>query len=174
MYHGERFNGISHLIGSLLAAAGAAVLITFAVLFGDAWKVAGTTIYGAGMILVYLMSTLYHSTPGPAKNLLRKFDCISIYVMIAGTYTPFCLVSLRGPWGWWLLGVVWSLAMLGVYLELKMSHRTRTPSMYLYFIMGLLVVVALNPLIKTLPWNGFLWLTVGGLLVRDRLFFLSF
>lgn len=174
MYHGERFNGISHLFGSLLAAAGAAVLITFASLFGDAWKVAGTTIYGAGMILVYTMSTLYHSTPGPAKNLLRKLDCISIYFMIAGTYTPFCLVSLRGPWGWWLFGAVWSLAILGVFLELKMSHRTRKPSMILYFFMTLLVLVALNPLIKALPWNGFLWLTFGGFLYLSGFFFYLF
>jgi len=174
MYHGERFNGLSHLIGSLLAAAGAAVLITFAALFGDSWKVVGTTIYGAGMILVYTMSTIYHSTPGPAKQFLRKLDCIAIYFMIAGTYTPFCLVSLRGPWGWWLFGIVWSLAVLGALLEVKLSHRTRIPSLILYFVMALLAVVALKPLTEALPWNGFLWLTFGGLLYLTGFFFYLF
>lgn len=174
MYHGERFNGISHLIGSLLATGGAAVLITFASLFGDAWKIVGTSVYGAGMILVYTVSTIYHSTPGPAKRLLRKFDYISIYFMIAGTWTPFCLVSLRGPWGWWLFGIVWSLALVGIALEFLLAHRTRIPSIVLYFVMGGLALVALKPLTEALEWSGFLWLTVGAFLYVAGFFFFLF
>ena len=174
MYHGEKFNSLSHLVGGMLAVAGAAVLITFASLYGDVWKVIGTSIYSAGMILVFTMSTLYHSTPGPLKILLRKFDHIAIYFMIAGTYSPFCLVSLRGPWGWSLFSVVWSLAFLGLLLEFTLSHRTRIPSLVLYFAMALLAVVALKPLTEALPWHGFLWLTVGGLLYLAGFFFYIF
>lgn len=174
MYHGERFNSISHLLGSLLAAAGAAVLVTFASLNGDAWKVIGTSIYGAGLILVYTVSTIYHSTPGSLKSLLRKFDYIAIYFMIAGTYTPFCLVSLRGPWGWSLFGAVWLLTLLGIVLEFTLSHRTRVPSLILYFVMGFLVVAALGPLTETLSWPGILWLMLGGLLYLIGFFFYIF
>jgi hemolysin III len=174
MYHGERFNGISHLVGALMAAGGAAVLITFASLFGDVWKIVGTSIYGAGMILVFTASTLYHSTPGPWKSLLRKCDHISIYFMIAGTYTPFCLVSLRGPWGWWLFGIVWSLALVGVLFEFTLAHRTRLPSILLYFFMALLAVAALKPLALALSWNGLLWLTLGGFLYVAGFFFYFF
>lgn len=174
MYHGEKFNGISHLMGSLLAASGAAVLITFASLFGDKWKIIGTSIYGAGMILVFTVSTLYHSTPGPIKSLLRKLDHIAIYFMIAGTYTPFCLVSLRGPWGWWLFGAVWLLAALGIVLELTLANRTRIPSIILYFVMGFLSMIALKPLTETLLWNGFLLLSLGGFLYLIGFFFYFF
>jgi hemolysin III len=173
MYHGERFNGLSHFIGSILAAAGAAALITFAALFGDAWKIVGTSVYGAGMVLVFSVSTIYHSTPGPMKSLLRRFDRVSIYFMIAGTYTPFCLVSLRGPWGWWLFGIVWSLALFGILLEIIAARRAATPS-FLYFLMGFLVVVALKPLTDALSLNGLILLTSGGLLYLAGFFFYFF
>lgn len=164
MYHGERFNGISHLFGALLATAGATLLITFAGLFGDTWKVVGSCIYGAGMILVYTISTVYHSSPGPEKNFLQKLDHIAIYVMIAGSYTPFCLVPLRGPWGWFLLTAVWSLVVVGTLLEIFYAHKSRIPSLVLYFLMGFLALLALGPLTTTIAWNGFLWLVAGGLL----------
>lgn len=174
MYYGEKFNSISHLLGSILATVGATVLVTFASLFGDAWKIVGTSIYGAGMVLVFTVSTIYHSTPGPLKQLLRKLDYISIYFMIAGTYTPFCLVSLRGPWGWWLFGIVWAMSLIGVLLEIKLGHRTRTPTLVLYFLMAFLVVVALKPLTAALSLNGFLLLTLGGLLYLAGFFFYLF
>src|SRR3982751_2886053 len=117
MYHGERFNSFTHLAGLLGAVAGAAVLITQAALHGDAWQVVSFSIFAATMVLLYGASTLYHSVRGAAKKVLVKFDHCAIYLLIAGTYTPFALVTLRGPWGWSLFGVVWGLAIAGVALK---------------------------------------------------------
>lgn len=174
MYPGQRFNSITHLIGSILAAGGAAVLITFACLFGDNWKIIGACIYGAGMVFVFVMSTIYHSTPGPTKPLWRKLDHTAIFVMIAGSYTPFCLVSLRGPWGWWLFGIIWALAGLGTVLEFTLSQRNRIPSFVLYFAMGLISLLVLKFLITALSWNGFLLLMLGGLCYLSGFFFYIF
>lgn len=174
MHHGERFNSLTHFAGGLLASAGAAVLITFAGLSGDLGKILGACIYGGGMVLVYAASTLYHSTPGPSKAILRKCDHIAIYLMIAGTYTPFCLVTLRGTLGNWLLGTVWALAALGALFELTLANKTRAPSIALYFLMGLLSLAALQPLAEGIPGNGFNWLALGGLLYFSGFFFYIF
>ena len=106
MYHGEKFNAWTHLIGALLALTGAVWLLTIAASSGDAWKVFSIAVYGATLVMLYSISTLYHSIRGRAKGVLRKLDHFSIYLLIAGSYTPFCLISLRGPWGWWLFGIV--------------------------------------------------------------------
>ena len=126
MYPGERFNSISHLAGAVLATAGTAVLVTLAARLGDAWKVVAFSVYGAMLVALYAASTAYHSVRRRSlKNVLQKLDHCSIYLLIAGSYTPFALVSLRGPWGWTLFGVVWGLALLGVVQELCWARGAR-------------------------------------------------
>lgn len=162
MYHGERFNSISHLVGAGLAVAGSAVLIVSAGLAGDAWKIVSFSIYGAMLVVLYVFSALYHSVRGRAKNVLRKFDHCSIYLLIAGSYTPFALVSLRGTWGWSLLGVVWSLALLGIAQEIWLAKGARVLSLVIYVLMGWLALVAVSPLWTALTPAGFAWLVAGG------------
>ncbi len=171
MYHGERFNSISHLVGSGLALAGAIVLITIAARLGDPWKIVSFSIYGAMLVALYVLSTVYHSVRGRAKAILRKLDHCAIYMLIAGTYTPFALVSLRGTWGWWLLGIVWSLALFGIGQELLLGNRTRVLSLILYVLMGWLALVAVVPLWHALTPPGFAWLVAGGALYTGGLIF---
>ena len=162
MYHGEKLNAWTHLVGALLAVAGTAVLISVAALGGDAWKIVSVSIYGASLVLLYGASTLYHSVQGRAKEVLQKLDHHGIYLLIAGTYTPFCLVSLRGPWGWSLFGVIWSLAIVGVLQELRPNAGARRLSMLIYIVMGWAAVAALVPLRAALGTTGFAWLAAGG------------
>jgi hemolysin III len=164
MHHGERFNSISHLVGAGLAVAGTAVLIVLAARLGDPWKIVSFSIYGAMLVALYVFSTLYHSLRGRAKNVLRKFDHCSIYLLIAGSYTPFALVSLRGPWGWWLFGAVWTLAVLGIIQEIWLAKGARVLSLFIYVVMGWLAVVAVSPLWAALEPAGFAWLVTGGAL----------
>src|ERR1019366_7561813 len=125
MYHGEKFNAITHLAGALLALAGAVALIVLAAREGDPWKVVSVSIYGATLVLLYSFSALYHSLRGRAKNVLRELDHHSIYLLIAGSYTPLCLVTLRGPWGWSLFGIVWGLAVFGILQEIILKSEAR-------------------------------------------------
>jgi len=171
MYPGERLNSITHLIGAVIAIAGASVLITQASIFGDYWTVISTSIYGATMILLYTFSTLYHSLQGRAKSIFQKLDHIAIYLLIAGTYTPFCLITLRSTLGWWLLIANWGLAIIGIIYELTLAHRTRTPSMLIYLVMGWMIVYALKSLAQSLPFSGLVWLGVGGLLYTGGVIF---
>jgi hemolysin III len=162
MYHGERLNGYTHLAGSLLAISGAAVLITYAALHGDAWKIVSFSIYGAALILLFSASTVYHSTRGEWKDVFRKLDHSAIYILIAGTYTPFTLVTLSGGWGWSLFGVVWGLAVIGIAQELTLARGMRMSSLIIYVVMGWLAVVGVVPMIDALKWEGFLWVAAGG------------
>lgn len=162
MYYTERFNGYSHLAGTGLALAGSAVLIVLAARLGDPWKIVSFSIYGAMLVTLYLFSTLYHSVRGRAKEVLRKFDHCSIYLLIAGSYTPFSLVSLRGAWGWSLLGVVWGLALLGILQEIWLAKGARVLSLLIYVLMGWLALVAVVPLWQALTPAGFAWLAAGG------------
>lgn len=162
MAPGERFNSISHLVGAALALAGSAVLITSASLLGDPWKIVGFSVYGAMLVALYLASTLYHALSGRAKAVFQKLDHCAIYLLIAGSYTPFALVSLRGPWGWTLLGVVWSLAVLGVAQEIWLARGARWLSLAIYMVMGWLALVAMVPLWQALTPAGFGWLAAGG------------
>jgi hypothetical protein len=127
MYYGEKLNAWTHLVGAVLALGGAVVLIVVAALDGDAWKITSVSIYGVTLVLLYSFSALYHSFRGRAKDILRKLDHLSIYLLIAGSYTPFCLVTLRGPWGWSLLGTVWALAILGSLQEMRPRNDARHP-----------------------------------------------
>jgi hemolysin III len=162
MYKGERFNGVSHLAGAVLAVGGTAVLVTMAALGGDPWKIVSSSIYGATLIILYLFSTLYHSVRGAAA--LRKLDHTAIYLLIAGSYTPFTLVTLRGPLGWTLFGIVWGLAVLGIVVDLLLADRRRIIPVVIYLLMGWLVVLAFKPLLRALPLSGFWWLLGGGVL----------
>lgn len=163
MDDGEKFNALTHLVGAVLALVGAVVLIVLAALNGDLWKVVSVSIYGVTLVLLYSFSALYHSLHGRAKNLLRKLDHHSIYLLIAGSYTPFCLVTLRGPWGWSLLGVVWGLAALGSLLELRPQSGARILSVVIYVVMGWVALAALVPLLQALGPAGFAWVVAGGL-----------
>jgi hemolysin III len=164
MYQGERFNAVSHLVGAALALAGAIVLVVLTSIGGDPWKVVGVSIYGVTLVVLYSSSTLYHSVRGRPKDILRKLDHQSIYLLIAGSYTPFCLVTLRGPWGWSLFGIVWGLAVLGGLQDLRPRNDARVLSVVIYLLMGWVAVVALVPLLQVLGVAGFAWLAVGGLL----------
>ncbi len=163
MYQGEKFNAVSHLVGAILALAGAIVLVVLAAVGGDPWKVVSVAIYGVTLVVMYSSSTLYHSVRGRAKDFLRKMDHQSIYLLIAGSYTPFCLVTLRGPWGWSLFGVVWGLALLGGLQELRPRNDARILSVVIYLLMGWVALVALVPLVHALGRAGFAWVAAGGL-----------
>ena len=162
MYHGEKFNAITHLVGAILAIFGTVVLIMIATIKGDPWKLVSVSIYGTTLILLYGFSTLYHSLRGRAKVILRELDHHSIYLLIAGSYTPFCLVTLRGPWGWSLFGVVWGLALAGSLQELWLKDGARILSVLIYVVMGWAALVALFQLLHALGPAGFAWLVAGG------------
>lgn len=163
MYYGEKFNAVTHVVGAVLALAGGIVLVVLAAIDGDPWKVVGVAIYGVTLVVLYSFSTLYHSLQGRAKNVLRELDHQSIYLLIAGSYTPFCLVTLRGPWGWSLLGIVWGLAALGSLQELRPKNEARVLSVVIYLLMGWVALIALFPLLQVLGPAGFAWLAAGGL-----------
>lgn len=162
MYHGEKLNAWTHLVGAALAVAGTAVMVTKAALAADAWKIVSVSIYGATLIMLYSASTLYHSLRGRAKDVLQKLDHHGIYFLIAGSYTPFCLVSLRGEWGWPLFAVIWSLAVFGVLQEMRPNGGARRLSMLIYIVMGWAALAALVPLRAALGSDGFAWLAAGG------------
>jgi hemolysin III len=174
MYYGERFNAISHLLGALLAVWGTLVLVALAALTADVWKVVSFAIYGATLVLAYSISTIYHSLRGPAKNLFRKLDHQIIYLLIAGTYTPFCLVTLRGPWGWSLFSIVWGLAAVGMLQEVRRNDKTRDPSVVLYVVMGWVALVAVPPLLEALGPAGFAWVAAGGVIYTVGIVFYAF
>ena len=162
MYRGERFNGFTHLFGTVLAAAGTAMLVTLSARDGDPWKIVASSVFGAMLFALYLASTLYHSARGRAKDVLRKFDHCAIYLLIAGTYTPFTLVTLRGAWGWSLFGLVWGLAVVGVVQEIWFARGARWLSLAIYVLMGWVGLVAILPLAHGLGAGGVAWLIAGG------------
>ena len=162
MYHGERLNAWTHLVGAVLALVGGIVLIVLAARTGDPWKIVSVSIYGATLVLLYSFSTLYHSFRGRAKDVFQKLDHQSIYLLIAGSYTPFCLVTLRGPWGWSLFAVVWGLAIVGSVQEFWLKSEARVLSVVIYVVMGWAVLAALLPLLQALGTAGFVWLAAGG------------
>ncbi|OHC23401.1 MAG: hemolysin III [Pseudomonadales bacterium RIFCSPHIGHO2_02_FULL_60_43] len=174
MYHGERFNAWTHLVGALLACAGAVWLLVLASLDGELRTIISVAIYGLTLVLLYSISTLYHSVQGRAKVLMRKLDHLSIYLLIAGSYTPFCLITLEGAWGWTLFGIVWTLAIIGMLQEIKPRSEARVLSIVIYAVMGWIVLIAVKPLIATLGMEGFIWLAGGGVLYTVGIIFFAY
>ncbi len=159
----EIFNSITHGIGALLSIAALVTLIVFAVMKGDAWHVVSFTIYGSTLVLLYLSSTLYHSfTKEKVKNLFARFDHAAIFLLIAGTYTPFLLTVLRGALGWTLFGIIWGVAITGVVIRSIYLMRFRKLMVALYLAMGWMFVVAVGPMIKNLPQASIIFLFLGG------------
>jgi hemolysin III len=172
MHFGERFNSVTHLVGTVLSVAGVATLVTMAAMERDPYKIVSFAVYGAMLLVLYTISTLYHWVRSPrAKAVLQKCDHSAIYLLIAGSYTPFTLVTLRGPWGWSLFGVSWGLAALGIVQELTLGRRTRSVSMVIYVLMGWLALVAIRPLVSALPPAGTAWLLAGGLIYSAGIYF---
>jgi hemolysin III len=160
----ELANTITHGVGIALAVAGTIILTLRAFDSADIWRIVSYPLFGLTMVLLYVASTVYHGHPDDnAKPRLKKFDHISIYYLIAGTYTPVTLVALRGPWGWSLFGVVWGLALAGTVYKLLFTGRFPVVSTALYVGMGWMAVAAVVPLIRNVPGPTLLWLLAGGL-----------
>lgn len=160
----ELANSITHGLGIALSVAGLVILVVLSAIHGNAWHVVSCAIYGATMILLYTASTLYHSFQNPnVKRIMRVLDHSSIYLLIAGTYTPFTLVTLHGPWGWSLFGVVWSLALAGIAFKVYFTGRFPKISTIIYVGMGWIAVIAIKPLMDILPAGGLIFLFGGGL-----------
>jgi hemolysin III len=161
----EIANSVTHGIGAGLSVAGLTLLVALAAIYGDVWRVVSFSIYGSSLVLLYLASTLYHSIQHPkVKRVLRIFDHSAIYLLIAGTYTPFTLVSMRGPWGWTLFGIVWGLALMGIAFKTVFIGRYEKLATAAYVLMGWLVVAAFKEMLVTIPTGGVIWLVVGGVL----------
>ncbi len=173
MERGEKLNTVTHLLGALLALAGGGVLVSVGASSGDAWKIISFAIYAATLLLMYSLSTLYHGArQGRVKLILRILDYNSIYLLIAGCYTPLALVSLRGPWGWALLCGMWGLALFGIGQESwRRGKGRRFSSIAIYLLMGWSILVLAKPLIAALSWEGFSWLLASGIVYTTGTFF---
>lgn len=167
----ERFNSISHLVGAALSLAGGAVLISLAALSGDARAIVSSSIYVFTLILLFLTSTLYHSLSGRSKRVFRLLDHQAIYLLIAGTYTPFTLVGLKGTLGWVMFGAIWGLALIGIVFDALQRQGPRVIPMLIYLLMGWLCVLALKPVLAALPPDAFRWLLVGGIFYTTGIVF---
>jgi len=163
MYKGERFNTITHFVGSIAALIGLVVLIITASRQGDVLPIVSVTIYGSTLALLYISSTLYHSLQGKAKIVFQQLDYLAIYLLIAGTYTPFTLITLGETWGWVVFCLVWGLAILGIILELLLQKSNRLIPLIIYLTMGWIIIIAIKPLVQALGMVGFGWLLLGGL-----------
>lgn len=168
----EVANALTHGTGALLSVAALVILVVSAVASGGAARITTLAIYGSAMILLYLASTLYHAwPPGRMKRLFRRMDHTSIFLLIAGTYTPVALVYIRGGWGWTLFGLIWGIALLGIFYESLWIGRSRKISLILYLSAGWLVLIAVKPLIYRAPAGLAGWLLLGGLFYTSGVFF---
>ncbi|MGC9472090.1 MAG: PAQR family membrane homeostasis protein TrhA [Bacteroidales bacterium] len=172
----EKANAISHLSGAGLATAGLVLLVVYSVIRGDSWHVVSTSVFGATMMVLYLVSGLAHALkPGKAKDLFFFFDHIAIFLLIAGTYTPITLVVLRGTLGWVLFGLQWGLAIAGILMKFtrvgKKGAGVNVFFVVLYALMGWMLVIVLVPLIRTLPTMGWLWILIGGVCYSIGIYF---
>ena len=165
MYYGEKLNSISHLVGAALALIGLGALLSVSILTRDPWVISSFSVFGISMVLLYTMSTLYHSfSVSRLKNIFQIFDHISIYLLIAGTYTPYMLVTQRDANGWLIMGIIWSLAVAGILSEIFLSGRAvKVGQMIIYLGMGWACTFDFASLKAALPETGLLWLTAGGL-----------
>jgi len=160
----ERLNIASHAIGLLLSVAALPALVGRALSYGDTWQLVSCSVFAASMIALYTASTAYHSSREPwLRSRLRTVDHASIYLLIAGTYTPLALVTLRGPVGWTIFGITWGMAVTGIVLKIFFTGRFRLASTLVYVFMGWLIVFFIKPLVNSLPEAGLLWLLAGGL-----------
>ncbi|MFK5889247.1 MAG: hemolysin III family protein [Flavobacteriaceae bacterium] len=160
----EKLNIFSHGFGLLLSIAALTLLVVRASLYGNVWHIVSFSIYGTSMILLYSASTIYHNSKKPKIRLrLQIFDHAAIYVLIAGTYTPFTLVTLNGTTGWIMFGVTWLFALTGIILKILFTGRFETVSTIMYVLMGWIVIFAIKPLIHNLPFEGLMWLFSGGI-----------
>ena len=158
----ELANRLTHGVGALLSLAGLVLMVVYSALHGDAWVITSTAIYGASLVILYSASTLYHTvTSDRWRRFFQKLDHAAIFLLIAGTYTPFTLGPLRGGWGWTLFGIVWGFAVIGIVLKLFFAGRADVLSTIAYLVMGWLVVIAVKPLLAALP-AGALWLLLSG------------
>lgn len=158
-------SALTHMAGAVASIFGLVLLIYAAVARGNTWHLISFTIFGASLILLYTASTLYHLLPlsEVGTRRLKRLDHMMIYVLIAGTYTPFCLVALRGPWGWSLFAAVWGIALLGMGLKMAWLYAPRWITVAFYLAMGWLVVIAGYPMMQTVPAMALVWLMIGGL-----------
>lgn len=160
----EIANAVTHGVGLVASVAGLVAMIVAAVTRGDVWVVVACAVYGATLVVLYLASTLYHAFAATrAREVFRRIDHSAIYLLIAGTYTPFALVCLRGPWGWSLFGVIWGLAVLGIVAKATLGQRWPILSTAVYILMGWLVIVAIGPVLRQVPGGALPWLVAGGL-----------
>lgn len=160
----ERININSHAIGFILSIVASVALVMHAILHGDVWHIVSFSIFGVSLIVLYAASTLYHSAKkSELRSRLKIFDHAAIYVLIAGTYTPFTLVTLNGSIGWVIFGISWGLALSGIILKLFFTGRYKLVSTLMYILMGWIIVFAIKPLIDNLPLEGLLWLIAGGI-----------
>jgi hemolysin III len=160
----ERANAITHGIGALLAAVGGITLVSLSATYGNGWQLAGAIVFSVALVLLYVASTLYHSTHDRiTKGRLKVFDHCAIYVLIAGTYTPFTLVGLREDGGWWMFAAIWTIAVVGVVFKLFFTGRFKGLSTLFYIGMGWMVVLAIKPFLRQVPMDTLLWLLAGGL-----------
>ncbi len=173
MHEGERFNSITHIVGAAAALVGVITLIVLASQQGDVWKIVSFSIYGASLFLLYTFSSIYHSSRGALKPIFRKLEYSAIYCLIAGTYTPFALVTLRDGVGWPVLCVIWALAIIGVIME-ALPKKSRAVPIAVYLAMGWLIMAVSGSLLNALPSGGFLWLLAGGLFYTVGVFFYVF
>ncbi|OGQ93886.1 MAG: hemolysin D [Deltaproteobacteria bacterium RIFOXYA12_FULL_61_11] len=168
----EIANSVIHGIGTALGVAALSILVTLAGVYGDAWRVVSFSIYGTTLILLFLASTLYHSIQHTeTKRFFRILDHSAIFLLIAGTYTPFTLVSMRGPWGWSMFGVIWGLALIGIVATLFIHDRGKLFTALIYVAMGWIVIIAFKPLVAALPLGGLIWLALGGVLYTSGVIF---
>ena len=164
MYKGERFNSISHLVGAALALAGLALLLSIAIKTNDTATIISFTIFGVTLVLLYTMSTLYHSFKSPRlKRIFQKLDHVTIYLLIAGTYTPYMVVGVGNMDGYLMLAFVWSLAIIGLILDVAVTKRIEWLQCGIYLVMGWVCVFHYTKLAANIPQAGMLWLTVGGI-----------
>jgi hemolysin III len=171
----EKVNIATHGFGVLFSVAALILMVVFASMKGSAWHIVSSAIYGTSLVVLYVASTLFHSAKQQKlRNRLNVFDHASIYVLIAGTYTPFLLVTLNGPWGWSLFGVVWGLAIAGVVLKIFFTGHKKVLSTIGYILMGWVIIIAIKPLINNLEMAGIWWLIAGGLAYTGGAFFYLF
>lgn len=170
----EIVNSVTHGVGAVMSLAGLVILVVLASLNGDGWRIVSSSIYGMSLVVLYLASTLYHGARSPrAKRLFRVADHCCIYLLIAGTYTPFTLVTLRGGWGWTLFGLVWGLSLFGVLFRIFVGDRFRMAAVASYVLLGWIAIIAIKPILALVPLGGILWIVAGGLAYTTGVIFFT-